>query len=454
MDQISKSPAIILVETNTINKLKQITKIAKAESKTKFTSLAHLLNPSYLKQCYKQLKRNKAAGIDGRSRESYTDDEINKTIEVTVCKLKSKRYRPEPVRRVYINKANGKKRGLGIPTVIDKVVQQGVKQILEAIYETDFKRININHGYRPKMNAHGCLKEINHMIMGKRVNWIVEADIEGFFDNIDHQWMIKCLDVRVSDPSLKWLIYRMLKAGVMEGGKYSASKQGSPQGGIISPILANIYLHYILDLWFVKQEQAKQRGYTKLVRYADDFIIGVQYKEEAEQILKDLRERLSKFGLRLNEKKTKITEFGRFAEENCKRKCQGKPKTFSFLGLTHYCTKTKDGRYQVKVKTSGKKMGQSLKEMNQWLKKIRNRMPIKQIWKILSSKIRGHYQYYGVSGNFEGINAYYRKTCNLTFKWMNRRSQRNSWNWEKYYKYLVAHPLPKPKLTYAIYNTW
>jgi len=283
------------------------------------------------------------------------------------------------------------------------------------------------------------------MIMGKKVNWIIEADIESFFDNIDHKWMMRCLEEKINDPSLKWLIYRMLKAGVVEEGKYKASKKGSPQGGIISPILANIYLHYVLDIWCVK---------AKLVRYADDFIIGAQHKHEAEQILNDLRLRLKKFGLKLNEDKTKIIEFGRFAEINRERKGDGKPETFSFLGITHYCTKVRDGRYQVKVKTSRKKMNHSLKEMNQWLKVVRNKMSIKQIWGILRSKVRGHYQYYGISGNFESINAYYHKTCKLTFKWMNRRSQKRSWNWEQYYKYLVAHPLPKPKLTYAIYNTW
>ena len=442
------------VKISTIDKLKRITKIAKAESKTKFTSLAYLLNSEYLVGCYKQLKRNKASGIDGRRKESYTEEEIDRAIKVTVKELKSKKYRPQPVRRVYISKPDGKRRGLGIPTVIDKVVQQGVKQILEAIYEPDFKEIDINYGYRPNKDAHSCLKEINHMVMGKKVNWIIEADIEGFFDNISHQWMMRCLEERISDPSMKWLIYRMLKAGMEEGGKYKMTKKGSPQGGVISPILANIYLHYILDLWFVRKKQPKQKGYSQLIRYADDFVIGVQHKYEAEQILKDLKERLKKFGLKLNEDKTKIIEFGRFAQENKKRRDGIKPSTFDFLGLTHYCTKTRDGRYKVRVKTSRAKTKQSLKEMNLWLKRIRNMIPIQQIWKLLSSKMRGHYQYYGISGNFEGINLYYRKTCGLTFKWMNRRSQKKSWNWENYYKYLVTYPLPKPKLTYAIYNTW
>jgi group II intron reverse transcriptase/maturase len=303
-------------------------------------------------------------------------------------------------------------------------------------------------------DAHQCLKEINHMIMGKKVNWIIDADIKGFFDHVDHHWMMECLFQRISDPNFKSLIFKFLKAGVMEEeGQVKDTPRGTPQGGIISPILANIYLHYVLDLWF-KVYRKKLKGYTQLVRYADDFIIGVQYPWEAKQILRDLEARLQKFGLELSEEKTSIKEFGRFATENRKRRRERKPETFNFLGFTHYCTRTRDGRFIVRIKTSRKKMSRSLVGMNRWLKSVRNLMPIQDIWKLLALKLQGHYNYYGVSGNFDGINRFYQKTVFLAFKWMNRRSQKKSWNWEGYRKYLTSYPLPRPKLTYAIYNTW
>jgi len=439
------------MDINTATKLVLITNKAKQEPKFRFTSLMHLLNVNYLKECYKLLKKGKAAGIDKRTLESYTEEEINKVLKETVDKLKKKKYRPQPVRRVYISKPNGDKRPLGIPTVRDKIIQLACTRILECIFEPTL--LPISYGYRPNKDAHGCLKEINHMIMQKKVNWIIDADIKEFFDHVSHDWMMKCLDQRIADPRFKRLIFRFLEAGIMEAGKYHKTNKGTPQGGIISPILANIYLHYTLDLWF-EYQKTKQQGYTKLIRYADDFIIGVQYKWEAEQILKQLEARLQKFGLELSKEKTKIIEFGRFANQNRKRKGQGKPRTFTFLGLTHYCTTTKDERFMVRVRTNKKKMSRALKDMNSWLKAIRNRIKIQEIWPLIASKLRGHYNYYGISGNFESINRFYKKTCCLTCKWMNRRSQKRSWYWNGFYKYLETYPLPRPKLAYEIYNTW
>lgn len=291
------------------------------------------------------------------------------------------------------------------------------------------------------------------MIMRGKVNFIIDADIEGFFDHVDHNWMIRCLDERIADPNFKQLIMMFLKAGVMQGGEYRATTEGTPQGGILSPVLANIYLHYVLDLWFTGQ-QKQRNGYTQLVRYADDFIIGVQQRHEAEKIREELDERLGKFGLKLSKEKTRIIEFGRFAGENRKKRGERKPETFDFLGLTHYCTKTKDGRFMVRVKTSQKRMNRSVESMKTWLKQVRNMLPIEKIWPTITSKLQGHYNYYGVSGNFESIQRFFYRTKWLTFKWMNRRSQKKSWNWDEFRRYLETYPFPKPKLTYAIYNTW
>ena len=290
--------------------------------------------------------------------------------------------------------------------------------------------------------------------MGKKLNWIIEADIEGFFDHIDHKWMMLCLSERIKDPNFKKLIKKFLRAGVMTDGQYFSTKEGTPQGGNLSPILANIYLHYVLDLWFEKRVKQQVKGYTELVRYADDFVIGVQHREEAEKIRRDLDARFRKFGLSLSKTKTKVIEFGRFAKENQWRKGKIKPETFDFLGFTHYCTTTRDGRFMVKVKTSRKRMIRATSAMSSWLKTIRNKVDTKEIWKTLALKLTGHYQYYGISGNIEGIKWYYHKTMQITLKWMNRRSRKKSWNFEEFRKYLTENPLPIPKLQYAIYNTW
>lgn len=440
------------MDENTEGKLILIARKAKEQPKEKFTSLVHLLNAEYLKGCYNMLKRGKAAGVDGRKLESYTEEEMIQKLEETARLIQAKRYKPQPVKRVYINKEEGKSRPLGIPTMLDKVVQLGVSRILETIWEREF--LEVSYGYRKGKDPHQCLKELNHMVMGQKLNWIIDADIKGFFDNISHEWMIRCLDERIADPNLKELIKRFMKAGIMEEGNYIETKEGTPQGGIISPLLANIYLHYVLDLWFERKVRTHLKGYAKIVRFADDFVIGVQHRWEAEEILKGLAERLKQFGLELSQEKTRLIEFGRFACENVIKRGGRRPETFDFLGFTHYLSQTRDGRFNLRIKTSRKRVNRSFIRMNQWLKSVRNLAKLESIWKMLTLKLQGHYNYYGISGNIEGIKRYYGKTLNLTFKWLNRRSQKKSWNMGSFRKYLETYPLPKPKLTYAIYNTW
>lgn len=440
------------VDNTTKFKLTLIAKKAKDQPKLKFTSLMHLLNTEYMLKCFSELKSRKAPGVDRRTIESYESEEIQTALQQLVAKLKSHTYRPKPVRRVFIPKANGKTRPLGIPTVIDKTLQLACTKILEPLYEPLF--LNLSYGFRPNLNAHGALKAVNHMLMGQKVNWIIDADIKSFFDNVNHNWLLKCLEQRISDPNFLWLIRKFLKADVMIEGKAQSTTQGTPQGGIISPILANIYLHYVLDLWFTIKEKQQLSGYSQLIRYADDFIIGVQTKQEAEKILKDMRERFAQFGLTLAEDKTRILEFGRFAKENIGRRGGGKPLAFDFLGFTHYCSQTRDGRFALKVKTSRKKFTASLKALNLWLKTVRSKMKLPDIWKMLALKLQGHYNYYGLSGNLDGIKSFYYYTERLTFKWTNRRSQKPSWKWDAFQEHLLKYPLPKPKLTYAIYNTW
>ena len=265
--------------------------------------------------------------------------------------------------------------------------------------------------------------------------------------------MIRCISERISDPNFKRLIIRFLKAGVMKDNLFKETEKGIPQGGIINPVLANIYLHYVLDLWYEKHEKKKLTGHTQLVRYADDFIIGVQQKNEARQILVDLAVRLKKFGLTLAAEKTGLKEFGRFAQENRQKKGKAKPETFDFLGFTHYCSQTRNGKFIVKQKTSKKKMKKALAAVYVWFKAVSNQKQLKEIWQILIMKIQGHYNYYGVQGNFVELKKYYRKTERLIFRLSNKRSQKRSWNWEEFGRYPLYYPLPRPKLTYAIYQT-
>lgn len=436
----------------TTDKLVLIAGYAKEQPRLRFTSLIHLLNEDYLRECHRLLKRGKAPGIDGRTVESYSQEEINQVIEAVGVQLKQRTYRPQPVRRVYIESGNKKNRPLGIPTVIDKVVQLGATRILQAIYESAF--LTVSYGYRSGTNAHEAVTAVNHMIMGKKVNWIIDCDIEGFFDHIDHTVLMRCLDERIADPNFKILIKRIVKTGVMEEGQYYQTREGAPQGGIVSPILANIYLHYILDLWFEKRMKKDLLGHAQLIRYADDFVIGVQHRYEAEKIRRKLEQRLKEFGLTLSQEKTQVIEFGRFAQENVRQRGERKPKTFDFVGFTHYCTTTRDGRFQVRVKTSRKRMNKAIHAMQEWVKQERNRKPLKEIWAMVKQKLTGHYQYYGVSGNFDNINRYYWKTEAIIFKWMNRRSQKKTWTMEGFNRYMITYPLPRPKVTYAFYNTW
>ena len=435
---------------NTATKINRISMIAMQKPQTRFLSLKHLLTEEYLCHCFQRLERRKAPGIDGRTKESYTVEEIYKEIHKLVVAMKQNVYSPRPVRRVEIPKENGKIRPLGIPTVLDKTVQLACANILQAIWEPKF--LDVSYGYRPLMDAHGAVKAVKDMRMGKPVSYVLEADIKGFFNHVNHDWMRKFLALHIRDTRFLNLITSMLKAGVMMEGRLTETTEGTPQGGIISPILANIYLHYILDLWVEKRMKKQVRGYIQLVRYADDFIIGCQYRDDAEKLMREIQVRFAEFGLSLAMEKTKIIESGRFAQENRKRRKQGKPETFDFLGFTHYCQTTPKGKFMAKVKTSRKKLRRSLVSMNDFLKKNRSK-PLTQLWKAVAVKVRGHYQYYGVTGNYGNIQFFRYKTSLMAFMWLNQRGQRQSFTWEQFSKFLKRYPLPKPKIYYDLYKT-
>lgn len=435
-------------EYTTLTKLALISQRAREESKCKFTSLAHLLDERFLARCYFELGRDRASGVDGISWKEY-GERLPENLARLVARMKAKRYKPQPAKRVYIPKGDHSKRPLGLPALEDKIVQRGIAHILEAIYEADF--LDCSYGFRPKRSCHQALDAVDKTIMTNPINHVIEADIRGFFDNVSHAWMMKCLGVRIVDPSFLLLIRRFLKAGYIEAGMVVATRRGTPQGGNLSPTLSNIFLHYVLDLWFEKRLKRQTRGTCHLVRYADDFICMVQYKDDARHIEQALRERFAKFDLELHPKKTRVISFGRYERENAQRR-QRRPNTFDFLGFTHFCGTSRKGKFIVGRKTSRKKFRAKCKEMNQWLRRVRNARKAKDWWPTLAAKLRGHYQYYGISGNMLSIRRFHTLTLRMAFKWMNRRSQRKSFNWARFREYLEHYPLPKPRIVHNLYT--
>ncbi|AGK54475.1 group II intron reverse transcriptase/maturase [Bacillus sp. 1NLA3E] len=430
-------------------KLLRIAELTKSNPKMKFTSLAHLLNKQALAQCHYELPNRKATGINGTTKEQYGEN-LEENIEELVSRLKSKSYRPVPVRRMYIPKLNSnKKRPLGIPEHEDKIVQKGITKILNTIYENDF--LDCSFGFRPNRGCHDALKILDFYIEKRSVNYVVDVDIKGFFDNVDHKWMMEFLKLRVADPNLLRIIGRFLKGGYMEEGKKYKTDNGTPQGGVISPVLANVYLHYVLDLWFEKKVKKQCKGQAYIVRYADDFVCCFQYQSEAQEFFQSLKCRLKKFNLEISEDKTKIIPFGRFAEKYEKQKGNSKPATFDFLGFTHYCGKSKQGKFRVKRKSSSKKVQGKLKESKEWLKKNRNR-DIHMIMDRFRRSLIGYYNYYCITDNTKNVCNFKDKIENLLFKWLNRRSQRKSFTWDKFRLFLDKYPLPSPRIKVNIYD--
>ena len=429
-------------------KLNLITQIAKLDKNCKFNNLMHLINEESLRECFNRLDKNKAAGIDKMTKEEYGEN-LEANLKNLVTRLKQLSYRPQAVRRVYIPKGGGKVRPLGIPVLEDKMVQMAFSRILEAIYEVDF--CDNSYGFRKGRGCHDALARIDNRLMVKPVNYIVDADVKGFFDNVNHQWLKRCIEVRVADKKFVRYIVRFLKSGVMDGGEYRNTEKGTPQGGVISPILANIYLHYVLDMWFIENVQEKCKGYTDLVRYCDDFIICAQHKWEAYRILELIKQRFDKFGLELSEEKTKIVEFGRFTVKNRAR--EGKrPETFNFLGFTHYCSKSRKGNFKAGRKTEKKRYNKGLKNIQEFVKNNRNFLKMEEIWKRVKAMLIGHNRYYGVSENSRSLRNFRYEVTRILYKWLNRRSQKGSFNWDKFNLFLKRYPLPQPRIYNNLYN--
>lgn len=428
-------------------KLQRIATKARKEPEFQFSSLYHLLTEELLAQCFEELRGTAAPGIDGETKASYALN-LAANLSQLVKRLHKMSYRPQAVRRVYIEKVGSKKmRPLGIPALEDKLVQAALVKILEAIYENDF--CDSSYGFRPGRSCHDALRALSHHVERGRTNHIVEADIKGFFDNVSHEWLMKFLNHRIVDKRILRLVKRFLIAGIMEKGEWQASDQGTPQGGVISPLLANIYLHYVLDLWFEKVVDKRCSGESHIIRYADDFVCCFEHKEAALRFRRELETRLSRFELEVEPTKTKVLAFGRYAQENAKK--QGKkPETFEFLGFTHYCSKARDGkRFRMKRKTSAKKFTAKVKAFKKWLKSVRT-WKTGDILETVRAKLRGHFAYYGVTDNSEGINRFSHATQRTVFKWLNRRGKRKSWNWERYRR-IIEPTLPRPRITVSMF---
>ena len=438
-----ETPTVHRSEEPVKTKLHRIAEKARKDPGFKFTSLYHLMNEELLRECFKRLRNDAAAGIDKVTKEMYADD-LDVNLSNLIERLHKMAYIPQPVRRKYIPKpGSDKQRPLGIPCFEDKLVQAGLVRILEVVYEQDF--IEDSYGCRPARSCHKALRALSDTVENKPVNHIVEADIKGFFDNVNQEWLNKFLAHRIEDKRIQRMVKRFLKAGVAEDGNVTVKDEGTPQGGVISPLLANIYLHYVLDLWFEKVYRKSCTGVARLIRYADDFVVCFQYKADAERFRIELGERLGKFGLEVEPTKTRVVEFGRFAAQHAKEKGE-KAKTFDFLGLTHYCGTQRIGKgFRMKRVTSRKKFTAKLRAFKEWLKKARN-LKTKELWETAKAKLRGHYNYYGVTDNLRGIERFYAEVKKLLHKWLNRRGKKHCLNWQKFSEMQQRFSLPKPRI--------
>ncbi len=419
--------------------LARVRQAARKDKKLRFTTLMHhIYNPAMLREAYFGLKRDAAPGVDGQTWQSYGRD-LEANLQDLSARLKRGAYRARPVRRAYIPKPDGRQRPLGVTALEDKLVQRATTGVLNAVYETDF--LGFSYGFRPGRSQHNALDALYAGLLTRKVNWVLDADIRGFFDAIDREWLMKFVEHRVADPRVGRLIRKWLNAGVLEDGVRTYSETGTVQGGSISPLLANIYLHYAFDLWVQQWRTTQAQGDVIVVRYADDFIVGFQHRAEAERFLAALRQRFAKFGLQLHPDKTRLIEFGRWAAADRRKRGLGKPETFDFLGFTHICaTKRSNGYFTVLRQTMRKRQTAKLAEIKA---ELRRRMhdPVPAVGKWLGQVVRGHFQYYGVPQNTTALAVFRYRVVWLWHRIMCRRSQTGRIRWERT-KRLATRYLP------------
>lgn len=428
--------------------LARVREVAKNRKDEKFTALwHHVCDVERLREAYLGLSRTAAAGVDGVTWTQYGEN-LQANLEDLSGRLHRGAYQPEPVRRVYIPKSDGRQRPIGVPALEDKIVQRATVEVLQAIYETDFRPFS--YGFRPGRSIHDALDALAVGIDRMRVNYVLDADIRGFFDAINHEWMIRFVEHRIADPRVVAHVQKWLRAGVLEDGQVAETEKGTPQGGSVSPLLANVYLHYVFDLWVQRWRTREARGDVIVVRYADDFIVGFQHEHEARRFLVELRERLREFELELHPDKTRLIEFGRYATERRERRGEGKPETFDFLGFTHICGKDRKGRFSLRRHTSRKKLRAKLAELKKEiaLRAFRNH---REVGPWLRSVVQGHYNNYGVPLNLRALARFRNATVRLWLRAVQRLSQRTRMTWARM-KRLATRWLPSPRITHPYPN--
>jgi len=425
--------------------LARVNAAARTAVQTRFTALLHHVDIAALERAFRRQRRQASAGIDGMTVAMYAQD-LEGNLRDLCTRIHTGRYRPQPVRRVYIPKADGGQRPLGVPTLEDKIVQGAVAEVLSAIYEVDF--LGFSYGFRPGRNPHQALSAVHTAIMSQRVNWVLDADIRSFFDSVDHEWLLRMLAHRIADPRILRLIRQWLEAGILESDEWHETDRGTPQGAGISPLLANIFLHYVLDLWVHQWRRRHARGRVSIVRYADDFVMGFESAGDARRMMVDLKDRLAKFGLSLHEDKTRLIAFGRLPAMARQQRGERRPETFAFLGFTHYCGWTRDGRFIVKHKTQSQRLTRKLKALRQEAWRLMH-APLAEQHRWYSSILRGHYGYFGMPHNWRALSGFRQEVRRIWFNCLRRRSQKNrrmGWDW---FEALTAcWPLPQPRITH------
>ena len=422
----------------------RISELAREDSKRQFYSIAHMITPEALNAAFRGLRKKASAGVDGVTYETYERDAA-RNIQALHERLKNGKYQAQPLRRVYILKEDGKQRPLSIPALEDKIVQKAVLEILNAIYEQDF--LECSYGFRPGRGPHQALDEVGRVICTRPTGWILEIDITAYFDSIVRQQLMELIEKRVRDRSVLHLIRKWIQTGVIEEGRLLVSETGTGQGQTISPLLANIYLHYVLDEWVENEVKPRLRGEAHEIRFADDAVLCFQYKEDAEKVMEVLPKRFAKYGLTLHPEKTRLVEFGRYAEANAKRRGK-KPATFDILGITYVCARSRKGKFTVHVKTMKKRFKRGLRAITEWCQENRH-MPVDEQQKTLNAKLRGHYQYYGRPTNYRSIRRFYQEVCYIWRKWLSRRTRGNGMTREKFAAILRKHPLLRPRIAHS-----
>lgn len=426
--------------------LLEVVERARREPEGRFHSLAHLIDVSALERAYHRMRKDAAVGVDGVTKEQYGQD-LERNLRDLHARMKAKRYRHQPIRRVHIPKEQGKTRPIGISAFEDKLVQDAVREVLEAIYEQDF--LDCSYGFRPGRSAHHAVRTLDRIVHQGKVNWILESDIVSFFDSLDRNLLAKMLEVRVADGSLLRLIGKCLHVGVLDGAELSTPETGTAQGSVLSPLLGNVYLHYALDHWFQRRVKPRLRGQATLVRYADDFVIGFEYQDDAKRVMDALGQRLGHFGLTLHPDKTRLLPFRRPRKGHPGGKGRA---TFDFLGFTLYWARTRKGRWGMFCKTRRASLRRVIQSVYGWCRRHRH-LPVKVQHAALTRRIQGHFNYFAVSGNFRSLLLVLEQAKRSWYKWLCRRSQRTRLTWERFADLLRDFPLPRPRITVQIWGS-